>query len=58
MKEEQKKLIIDMMKSDEELGLYDESKKETDMIDPKHHIEFINNNIDVFDESIKKIKNK
>ena len=47
-----------MMKSDEELGLYDEYKKETDMIDPKHHIEFINNNIDEFDESIKKIKNK
>lgn len=58
MKEEQKKLIIDMMKSDEELGLYDESKKETDMIDPKNHIEFINNNIDELDESIKKLKKK
>ena len=38
-KEEQKQHLIDMMKSDEELGLYDE---------PKQHIEFINANIEQF----------
>jgi hypothetical protein len=46
-KEEQKQHLIDMMKADEELGLYEE---------PKQHIEFINANIEEFDKAIELFK--
>jgi hypothetical protein len=38
------KSLIDMMKDDEELGLYEE---------PENHVKYINDNINVFDKSLK-----
>jgi hypothetical protein len=59
-KEEQKQHLIDMMKSDEELGLYDEPKTKcycghTTYCDcgPEQHVDFINSNIDEFDKALK-----
>ena len=61
-KEEQKKHIINMMKTDEELGLYEEETKcycgHTTYCDcgPEQHIDFINSNIDEFDKALKLYK--
>jgi len=59
-KEEQKQHLIDMMKSDEELGLYDEPKTKcycghtiTCDCGPEQHVDFINSNIDEFDKALK-----
>jgi hypothetical protein len=57
---EQKQHLIDMMKSDEELGLYEEPKTKcycghTTYCDcgPEQHVDFINSNIDEFDKALK-----
>ena len=46
-KSKQKQHLIDMMKLDEEAGLYEE---------PKQHVELINDNIDEFDKAIELFK--
>jgi len=57
-KEEQKQHIIDIMKSDEELGLYEQTKcycghTTTCDCEPEQHVDFINSNIDEFDKALK-----
>jgi len=60
IREEKKQHLIDMMKSDEELGLYEEPKTKcycghTTYCDcgPEQHVDFINSNIDEFDKALK-----
>ena len=61
-KEEQKQHLIDMIKADEELGLYEEETKcycgHTTYCDcgPEQHVDFINSNIDEFDKALKLYK--